>query len=273
MSTTYGIGLSNTASDEHRRLRGAEELFDPGTFRHLDTIGLGPGMRCLEVGAGGGSVARFMAERVGPTGSVLVTDIDLSRLEGCDRPNVHAVVHDITTDALPPRRFDVVHARLVLEHLPCRLLVLEKLVAGLRPGGWILVEDLDASGPVHLPPSRQLFVPDELGVRHQRLNAAAAALVADAGVDLEFGRELPAHLARLGLDGVDAEVSTRLVPGGSRRADFFEVSLRQLGPATIATGLVTEDDVAYVRTALATPGSMMPSFPMVSAWGRRKAGD
>src|SRR5208283_6155268 len=55
---SYGVGLDNARSDEERRLAGAQELFDPPTFRHLDTIGITTGMRCLEVGGGAGSVAR-----------------------------------------------------------------------------------------------------------------------------------------------------------------------------------------------------------------------
>src|SRR5207245_1970263 len=98
--TSYGLGLRNGWSDEDRRLHAAQELADPATFRHLETIGIGPGMSCLEVGGGCGSVARFMAERVGPTGSVVVTDLDPSRLEGCDGPNVEVRIHDIATDPL-----------------------------------------------------------------------------------------------------------------------------------------------------------------------------
>ena len=74
---SYGIGLDNAWAGEQQRLAGAEEIFDPATLRHLDSIGIAPGMRCLEIGGGAGSVARFMAERVGPTGWVLVTDLDI----------------------------------------------------------------------------------------------------------------------------------------------------------------------------------------------------
>src|SRR5207237_169635 len=75
---SYGLGLSNTWSDEQRRLGGVERLFDPGTRRYLDIIGVSTGMRCLEVGGGGGSVARWMAERIGSSGTVVVTDLDVS---------------------------------------------------------------------------------------------------------------------------------------------------------------------------------------------------
>src|SRR4051812_39774140 len=66
-------------SDEEptrRRFTGLPLVFDAGTTRHLLALGIGPGWQCLEVGAGGGSVAVWVAEQVGVTGSVLATDID-----------------------------------------------------------------------------------------------------------------------------------------------------------------------------------------------------
>ncbi len=40
-----------------QRLRGLERLLDPGTIRHLEALGVGAGWHCLEVGAGGGTIA------------------------------------------------------------------------------------------------------------------------------------------------------------------------------------------------------------------------
>jgi hypothetical protein len=67
----------DNAAEEQTRERFATlpRLYDPGTIRHLEALGVGAGWRCLEVGAGGGSVARWLAERVGPIGRVLATDI------------------------------------------------------------------------------------------------------------------------------------------------------------------------------------------------------
>ncbi len=140
---TYGSGLSTGWTAEARRLAGSEALFDATTFRHLTTFGIGEGMQCLEVGGGTGSVARFMAASVGPSGHVLVTDLDVGLMRGCDEGNVEVVVHDISADALDESMYDVIHARMVLEHLPNRIEVIDKLVTALRPDGWLLVEDVD----------------------------------------------------------------------------------------------------------------------------------
>ena len=65
---------------ENARLRNLQQASDSSTISHLDAIGVGPGWRCLEVGAGAGSIARWLRTRVGPTGSVLATDINVDRL-------------------------------------------------------------------------------------------------------------------------------------------------------------------------------------------------
>ncbi len=70
------------------------------TTRHLAATGVGPGWRCWEVGAGGPTVSAWLARRVGPTGSVLATDIDLSRF-GASPPGVSVRVHDVVADPRP----------------------------------------------------------------------------------------------------------------------------------------------------------------------------
>jgi SAM-dependent methyltransferase len=268
--STYGIGLSNVWRDEDRRLGAAQEIADPATFRHLETIGIAAGMRCLEVGGGRGSVARFMAERVGASGTVVDTDLDITRLEACDRPNIEVRIHDIAADPLPEAEFDIIHARLVLEHLPSRLAVLDRLTAALRPGGWLLIEDFDHSAPTHLSASRQLFVPRSIGPKWRRTMLAARALAPSSGIDLEFARKLPAHLVDAGLDEVDAEVCSPLVRGGTPRADYYRLSLLQVGTRLVATGIVSQRDLDDVIDALGSPGTLVQSTPMVSAWGRRR---
>jgi hypothetical protein len=58
--------LANSGSEAQTRFASLSELFDPGTIRHLDNRGVSRGWRCLEVGGGGGSVASWLADRVGP---------------------------------------------------------------------------------------------------------------------------------------------------------------------------------------------------------------
>src|SRR5918911_3842606 len=128
---------------EATRLGSLQALLAPATQRHLAARGVGPGWRCLEVGAGAGSIACWLADRVGPGGHVVATDLDTRFLERHARPNLDVRRHDVVHDPLETDAYDLVHARALLEHLPERDQVLPRLIAALRPGGWLVVEDID----------------------------------------------------------------------------------------------------------------------------------
>ena len=86
---------------ERARLRLLEEHHDPLTASQLDAIGVGVGWRCLDAGAGGGSVTRILAERVGATGSVLAVDLDISLLEGLASERVEVRRHTCCQTGCP----------------------------------------------------------------------------------------------------------------------------------------------------------------------------
>ncbi len=106
------------------------------TRAHLDARGLSAGWRCWEVGAGGPNTVRWLAERVGPTGHVLATDLDPRWAAAAIGANVSVLAHDVT-EAPPEGGFDLIHARLVLTHVPERERALRNLAGALRPVvGW-----------------------------------------------------------------------------------------------------------------------------------------
>jgi predicted O-methyltransferase YrrM len=85
------------ADAELERLHLLEAGCDPGTIRCLETIGVTAGWRCLEVGAGAGSIARWLAQRVGPAGQIVAVDIDPRYLTGLPG-NVAVRATDIRED-------------------------------------------------------------------------------------------------------------------------------------------------------------------------------
>lgn len=193
--------LDNERPEAGERFAALAELFDPWTFRHLDDLGLGEGWRCWEVGAGGVSVPRGLAGRVGSGGRVLATDIDVSWAGPAAGGVLEVRRHDVLRDPPPPETFDLVHARLVLVHLKDRAAAMRVMVDALRPGGWLVIEDGD-------PALQPLACPDERGPAEalaNRLRTRIRTLMAERGADLAYGRTLPRLLRESALTDVGAE--------------------------------------------------------------------
>src|SRR5215468_1929276 len=136
---------------ERERLGLFEQLLDPLTLQRLARIGVVSGWRCLLVGAGRGSLAARLVELVGPAGEVVATDRDVRFMQRAKLPGVRVREHDVLSDPLETAHYDLVHCRCLLMHLREPDLVLQKMTAAIRSGGWLLVEEPDdtAAGPVN----------------------------------------------------------------------------------------------------------------------------
>jgi 2-polyprenyl-3-methyl-5-hydroxy-6-metoxy-1,4-benzoquinol methylase len=244
---------------ERARLTGLEALFDPISTDVLARLGVGPGWRCAEVGAGGGSIARWLAGRVGATGSVVATDLDTRHLAIIEAPNVQVLCHDLTVEDCPGKPFDLVHARALVEHLPDREKVLKRLASWVRPGGWLIIEDCDWT-------TRFPLAPDSVS---EKVVAAGLDLMRTAYTyDNAFGRALPKLLSDQGLTDVGCEARCRLTRGGSAEAQMWIHSYDRMRKALTTAGLVTEEEVAAARAAQEDPSFVTMAPTLVSAWGR-----
>jgi SAM-dependent methyltransferase len=247
--------------DERERLASIEEFNDRGTIRHLEALGVGPGWNCLEIGAGGGSITAWLCERVGPRGRVTATDLETELVGSLDYPNLEVVRHDVGKDDLPSGRFDLVHERAVVEHLSSRAEVLARLVAAVRPGGWLLCEDTDFATLVH-------------GSRYPVVGKVAGAMVdflRSTGADLDFGRLLYSVLTERGLEDVDAEGRVYMMRGAHRSSTVLRFSLERVREPVVAAGSVTEEEFDAALAVLDDPESAVMSPLMMAAWGRRRA--
>ncbi|SRR5260221_533549 len=100
--------FDNAWQQERERLAAIERSFDPGTIREIEATGISKGWQCLEVGAGGGSIAEWLSDRVGKRGRVIATDIDTRFLAAIRKPNLEALQHNIVTGDLPQNAFDLI---------------------------------------------------------------------------------------------------------------------------------------------------------------------
>ncbi|MFJ7999428.1 class I SAM-dependent methyltransferase [Streptomyces sp. NPDC096310] len=261
--TDHGYLLDNRQSEAGIRFGALSELFDPVTFRHVDRLGITVGMRCWEIGAGGPRVPLGLAERVGPGGTVIATDLDISWTREIAGGVIEVVRHDVAAEPPPPGGFDLVHARLVLVHVPDRAEALRRMVQALRPGGLLLLEDAD-------PGLQPLLCPDESGPEQRlanRLRSGFRTLMAARGADLAYGRTLPRLLREAGLDDVGADA---YFPITSPACAVLEAAtVRQIRGRLVAEGLATDEEIDR-HLANVTAGQLdLATAPMISAWGRR----
>ncbi|GKQ38205.1 methyltransferase domain-containing protein [Streptomyces sp. A012304] len=263
MTRTDRYLLDNRRTEAGERFDAFAALFDPTTFRHLERFGIGPGWRCWEVGAGGTSVVSWLAKKVGPTGKVVATDIDTSRLAPAGRPPVEVRVHDVGAEEPPGEHFDVVHARLVLVHVPEREKALRSMIRALRPGGRLLIEDAD-------PALQPLVCPDEHGPEQQlanRLRHGFRTLLKERGADLSYGRRLPRLLREAGLHHVEADAYFPLASPAC--AALESATVRQIRDDLVAADLATDEDIDQHLANVASGSMDLATAPMISAWGRK----
>ena len=258
-----GYLLDNQAPDAQQRFAALSAIFDHVTARHVATVGLASGWSCWEVGAGGPALPTLLAERIGPNGRVLATDLDVTWLGAALPAPIEVRQHDVARDEPPGDGFDLVHARLVLSHVPERAKALRRMVRALRPGGWLIVEDFDSA-------MQELACVDPVSAEEElanRVRAEFLKLLRQRGVDLEYGRKLPRLLREAGLTEVSADA---FFPVSLPAAAALEVAnVQQVRDALLAGGRLTANDLDE-HLAAANSGRADASLPpLIGAWGRR----
>jgi SAM-dependent methyltransferase len=256
----------NEHTRQLQRLRALEELLDSGTVRHLEQLGVASGWQCLEVGAGGGSIALWLSERVGPTGHVTASDLDTRYLEGVlsSRANVRVLRHDVLNDELPSASFDLVHSRLLLAWLTEPRRALARLMAALKPGGWLLIEEMDfvsvqASGNLDRASSDLV---------NRVVAAHNAVLEGSHAFDPGFGRRAHLELELVGLEDVRSEGRVGTWRGGTAGGRVWQLTLEQLREPLQTSGLITAAELDRTIELCDDPRFVFLSQITMAAWGR-----
>jgi SAM-dependent methyltransferase len=261
--------FDNTKEPSCERLSFLQSVCDAATIGCLQRIGVAPGWACLEIGAGGGSIADWLSERVGGEGAVVVTDIEPRFLDGLarGRPNVQIRRHDIVADSLPEGAFDLIHARHVFVHVANAPALLPKLKAALKPGGWLVIEDFDP-------------IIDRTALICDRSKAQALDRVADGiwklfakhgGTGINWGRQLPAHFKGLGMSSINVEVSHHCATAGSSFAEFHKITFARTRAEGVAAGFASDQDYDTAIALMDDPATLYYSNPVFTAWCQRPA--
>jgi SAM-dependent methyltransferase len=211
--------VSTTAllRDPHRRRQRRQEHSDWRSRALVADLALPRDAKCLEIGAGLGSMARWLATVVAPAGEVLATEQRpdmVTNLAATGIGNLVAVHHDIESDPVPGTDYDLIYARFVFEHLADRSRLIADLGTRLRPGGWLVIEDA--------------VLPRPQSDGSSGFDAALAAFAAGKhGSDYAWADRLPQLMRSCGLHPVRAQRVQDVFAAGSELALFWASVLVQ----------------------------------------------
>ncbi|OQW33071.1 MAG: hypothetical protein A4E19_06925 [Nitrospira sp. SG-bin1] len=264
----YRLAATGRREIEDERLGLLENIFDPISRQRRACVQ--PGWRCLEVGAGRGSMAVWLAQQVGGNGRVVATDVDTTSLNRLDLPNLQVRRHDIlndSLDALGLASFDLVCARLVLFWLAGKQeIAIRRMVECLRPGGWLIDEDGDWGMVAPVDPAHSHYIPYQCAWKN-------GEWWAERGYDPVFGRTLPVLFDRCGLVDIRHEVSASVVRGGSPWSRWWVQSLEGIRASEQAGGSLTEvrdQEYSALTAPLTDPSFWFLTAPIHCCSGQRR---
>ena len=269
MANEYAWGSTDR---ERQRLASQGDALRPATERLFRAAGIGPGMRVLDCGSGGGDVSIIAAELVTSSGQVLGIDRDAAHVAAANRrvrddglTHVRFETADISSP--PDGPFDAVVGRLVLMYQLDVEAVLRALADRLESGGVMAFMEFE-----HNPPNQVLMWPRSTSV--DTLMGWMDAAFEVLGHQAHMGTRLPSLLRSVGLDPQPPHEVTGAVYTGDTVWQHETTLVQNLSPLLIAHGIATEEETDIdtfaerVRFDLG-PDPVLISGPHLAVWASK----
>jgi SAM-dependent methyltransferase len=254
-------------AEGRERLRVLSDVMGPATRALLAEVGIPAGAVCADVGCGGGDVTFELARAAGQSGRAVGMDIDEAKLAIARREarqqglsNVAFETRDVTQWA-PGELFDVVFARFLLTHLADPAALVSAVRRHLRPGGVMIVEDVDFRGHFAEPDCPAL----------RRFVDLYSTAVERRGADPNIGPRLPGLLRRAGFEDVRLQVHhPTALEGGIKLLTC--VTLESIAETVVGDDLISEPELhATIEELYAfarDPHSVLGGPRVFQTWGR-----
>jgi SAM-dependent methyltransferase len=259
----FAAGAPEDAERELLRLLAA--AYNDASQKRLELLGIGCGWRCLEVGAGGGFMTKWLAETVAPDGSVVALDRNVQFVRELGLAGVEAREADIVEDEIEKGAFDLVYSRFVVSHLADPVRALRKMAAALKPGGWLMVEDGDYASYRAADGTHPLSA-----VFDTTVQKGLAYFQAKGAIQPTFGRGMPACVAALDLESIGSEVVELRHNGGSPQSRALKQAFALSSDELVVAGAISQRDKEERLRALDDP-----TFEHIevihAAWGQKPA--
>ncbi|MGB6326552.1 MAG: methyltransferase domain-containing protein [Methylocella sp.] len=254
------------------RLRLLSRIMYASTASLFDRFGFKDGQLCFDIGCGGGDVTLELARRIGPRGKAVGADIDELQLDIARREvdakdirNVEFRLLDIrTAEEDIGSVFDLVYSRFLLAHLDDPSRAVAAFYRYLRPGGVVIVEDIDFSGYFTYPDSEAF----------QRYKDLYCTLVRGRGGDPNIGPRLPFLLTDGGFEKVDMTLVQPIGTKGEVKL-LNAITLENIADAILRDGLASRQEIDTLVQELnrfaENPRTVAGVPRVIQAWGQRPA--
>jgi ubiquinone/menaquinone biosynthesis C-methylase UbiE len=240
----------------------------PDTCSLLTRAGVAAGMRCVDLGCGGGEVTFELARLVAPDGTAVGVDMDEVKLDLARKAAAARGITNVEFRVLnvhawdEPATYDVVFSRFLLQHLRQPVALLRRMWAAVRPGGVVVVEDADFDGwGCH--PANDGFA---FFLRTYR------EVVGRGGGDHAIGRKLYGYFLDAGISDAHIDLVTPLYLAGEGKT-LPLLTLEATAAAILAVGVASEDELNAALDSLAAftadPRSLMFGPRIFQCWWRR----
>jgi SAM-dependent methyltransferase len=258
-----------TGAAGEKRLALVEQVYGLDAIRILSDIGMPRGGRIADVGCGTGNSLSWFAQQVGADGEVVGVDVSAAQLaiakanaEAAGHRNIRLVEASIYETGLPRASFDVVHCRFVLCHLNRPMDALRELAALCRPGGLVIVFDVDLLGLFSVPETAAYARVLELMLARNTLR----------GCDARLGLKLPRMFLEAGLPAPETALIHPIHLRGERKR-LWEYSFLEAGAYTVEKGLCTQAELDRLAADLAAVAAdetiAVAQAPMPVTWARK----
>jgi SAM-dependent methyltransferase len=270
MSTADRYVLA-TGEEGAFRLRVVNSVHGPDTEEFLRRAGLRSGMRTADIGCGIGTISCWIAEHVGPSGSVVGIDVSepqivqaraLAARSGLK--NMEFRTASANDTGFERHTFDFVFSRFLLMHLSRPLDALAEMVSLVKPGGVIACEDGDFTSPFCQPPA----------LPFDRCFELYRAVVSAQGADPRIGPKLYRMFLECGLSEPDVALAQPVfVRGDAKRLP--EWTLAECGPGLVEHGITKQEEIdritAELKALAEDESTLFAMAQMTQVWARTKS--
>ena len=256
--------------DGRERLRLLSGVMRPYALRLFDRLGICEGMRCLDVGCGGGDVTLELARIVGRSGKVVGTDLDSVKLDAARSESKAQGFKNVEfrlveeNHSETPERFDFVFARFLLTHVPKPAQILRQMLDATAPSGLLAVVDVDFSGYFCYPDCPALWQYVQLYTETVRRR----------GGDANIGYRLPQLLSELQLNDVRMNVIQPAGRAGEVKL-MSPMTMEYVTETLLAENLASAQEidriVSELRIFAESKETLFSGPRCVEVWGRKSA--